>query len=168
MYKISIGDREYEVVPRDKEARTGSLNGADFQLDIAGRSPRMHVLRDGRSYEVSVVKADYATKTFRIRVNFREYELHARDRYDLLLEELGLEDLAAGAVGDLKAPMPGMVLEVHVQPGDEVQPGDPLVVLEAMKMENLLKAETEATVKAVEVEKGQAVEKNFVLVSFES
>jgi biotin carboxyl carrier protein len=67
----------------------------------------------------------------------------------------------------LKAPMPGLVLEFRVVPGDKVVEGDALVVLEAMKMENILKSPGEATVKSIEVTKGQAIEKNQVLITFE-
>jgi biotin carboxyl carrier protein len=63
--------------------------------------------------------------------------------------------------------MPGLVLDVRVKEGDEVKKGDPLLVLEAMKMENILKSPAHAKIKKINVNKGQAVEKNQVLVSFE-
>jgi acetyl/propionyl-CoA carboxylase alpha subunit len=75
--------------------------------------------------------------------------------------------LESAAVKTLKAPMPGLVLEVMVGPGTEVKKGDPLLVLEAMKMENVLKAPTDAVIKDVIVEISAAVEKNQVLVNFE-
>jgi biotin carboxyl carrier protein len=69
-------------------------------------------------------------------------------------------------VKEVKAPMPGMVLRVEVVPGQEVQEGDPLLVLEAMKMENNLKSPASGTIKSVHVEAGKAVEKGAVLVVF--
>jgi biotin carboxyl carrier protein len=72
------------------------------------------------------------------------------------------------AAGVLKAPMPGLVVRVQVQPGEQVAAGDPLVVLEAMKMENELKAGAPGTVKLVRVAPGEAVEKGQVLVEFEA
>jgi pyruvate carboxylase subunit B len=71
------------------------------------------------------------------------------------------------AAGVLKAPMPGLVARVQVQPGDRVEAGAPLVVLEAMKMENELKAAAPGVVKAVRVTPGEAVEKGQVLVEYE-
>ena len=70
--------------------------------------------------------------------------------------------------GVLKAPMPGLVGRVQVQPGEQVAAGAPLVVLEAMKMENELKAGAPGVVKSVRVVSGEAVEKGQVLVEFEA
>ena len=71
------------------------------------------------------------------------------------------------ALDVLKAPMPGMVLRVLVEPGDAVSAGMGLVVLEAMKMENELTASASAVVKAVRVAPGEAVEKGQALLEFE-
>jgi biotin carboxyl carrier protein len=98
------------------------------------------------------------------------------ERWDLeVLDERTrhIRSLAVGAnqlrgPGVLKAPMPGLVVRVQVEPGAEVASGTSLVVLEAMKMENELKAATPAKVKAVRVSPGEAVEKGQVLVEFES
>jgi len=75
---------------------------------------------------------------------------------------------AAGAAGPrpLKAPMPGLVVKVDVSPGDVVTRGQGLVIVEAMKMENELKAEVDAVVARVMVGAGEAVEKDQVLVDF--
>ncbi len=74
----------------------------------------------------------------------------------------------AGQAETLVAPMPGRVLKVHVAAGDEVKPGDALMVIEAMKMENELRADGAATIAAIEVEAGQTVERNATLIRFSS
>lgn len=168
MYKISIGENSYEVVPNSQNAATGTLNGADYTLDISGDHRAYSIEHNDKSYRVFVIDADYESKSFTIRVNNQEYTLEAKDRFDLLLEKLGLENLAASAVSDLKAPMPGLVLSVETEAGQDVKKGQPLLVLEAMKMENVLKAESDATVKSINVEKSQAVEKGQVLIEFEA
>jgi len=127
----------------------------------------MHLLKDDQSFRISYIDMDYETKTFSLQVNGNTYTVEAKDRFDLLLEELGMEDLASSAVNDLKAPMPGLVLSLEVKAGDTVSKGDALVVLEAMKMENVLKAASDAVVKNITVEVGKAVEKNQVLIEFE-
>jgi len=77
---------------------------------------------------------------------------------------MGLQTLTGSKVENIKAPMPGLVLEVMVSAGQTVQKGDPVLILEAMKMENVLKAPGDGTVVSVEVSKGNAVEKNAVLI----
>ena len=90
-----------------------------------------------------------------------------KDQFDELLKNLGLDKLVSGVAKDLKAPMPGLVLDVLVKPGDSVKKGDSILVLEAMKMENNIKAAADAVIKKIAVRKGNAVEKNQVLVLFE-
>ena len=79
-----------------------------------------------------------------------------------------MANLGGSKASKLKAPMPGKVLEVMVEVGQEVAKGEGLLILEAMKMENVLKAEDGGIVKSVNVSVGEAVEKNNVLIEFES
>jgi biotin carboxyl carrier protein len=78
-----------------------------------------------------------------------------------------MESLVVNKIFDVKSPMPGLVLEVNVAPGAEVKKGDSLVILEAMKMENVIKSPADGIIKEVFVKPTEAVEKNVVLISFE-
>jgi biotin carboxyl carrier protein len=80
---------------------------------------------------------------------------------------MGLSIASNQAADDVKAPMPGLVLDILVEAGQTIQKGDSLLILEAMKMENVLKATGDGTVKSVIVEKGNAVDKNQVLIELE-
>jgi biotin carboxyl carrier protein len=84
-----------------------------------------------------------------------------------MLEVIGLDRAATNKLTDLRAPMPGLVRGVHVAPGERVEAGTPLLVLEAMKMENVLKAPANTVIAGVSVVSGQTVEKNAVLITFE-
>ena len=167
MYKIKVGEKEFEVEPHTHNAAAGISNGKEYKLDITPERNGLHLLKDHKSYRISYVDIDYETKSFTMQVNGNAYTVEAKDRFDLLLEELGMEDLAGSAVNDLKAPMPGLVLSIEVKAGDSISKGDALVVLEAMKMENVLKASSDAVVKSIAVETGKAVEKNQILIEFE-
>lgn len=81
------------------------------------------------------------------------------------MERMGIEDGAGSQSRELRAPMPGKVLEILVEEGQSVEEGDAMLVLEAMKMENVLRAGTAGVVSAIGVKEGSAVEKEAVLIS---
>jgi biotin carboxyl carrier protein len=143
------------------------LNGEKLSWDVIEISKGyFHIIHNNRSYRAEVVKADPVAKNFTIKINGNRYEVAVKDRFDLLLETLGMNNVKAGSINTIKAPMPGLIVELKVKPGDDVATGDPLLILEAMKMENILKATGQATVKSVNVKKGDSVEKGQVLIEF--
>jgi biotin carboxyl carrier protein len=123
-----------------------------------------HVLLNNQSFHCELLEINREEKKLLIQINERSYEVQLIDEYDDLLAELGMDAASRGGAEDLKAPMPGLVLSIDVEVGQEVQKGDALLILEAMKMENVLKASGPATIQSIEIEKGQAVEKNQVLI----
>lgn len=144
-----------------------TLNGQPFLWDIAPVGDgRYHILHKGHSYTAELLSADYTTKSFSLKINGRLIELQAKDRFDQLLERLGLGDATARKVNELKAPMPGLIVDVRVAPGQAVQKGDPLLVLEAMKMENILKAPADGTIESIKVALRANVTKGQVLIQF--
>ena len=126
---------------------------------------RFSVLINGESHSVLVLKEDREARTVRLRIGARTCTVRIEEEQDRLLSALGV-NRAAQKAGDLKAPMPGLVLNVLVKPGDRVKKNEPVLVLEAMKMENVIKAHADAEVKAVLAEKGRAVEKGQPLIQF--
>lgn len=144
-----------------------TLNGDDFAWDLAKIDSRtFHIIRNDRSYTAEVLDLNIADKTVRLNVNGHIHEVHLKDRFDLLLEKMGIANAAIGKVINLKAPMPGLVIGVQVKPGDVVSKGDSLLILEAMKMENVLKAPADLTIKSIRSQTGDRVEKGQVLVEF--
>jgi len=166
-YKIKVNGKKEHVVEIDSAA-SGKIDGTDFKWDLVKiKENHFHVIKENKSYQVEIVKADYKEKNFVVKVNNNSYVLNVKDKFDQLLSSLGLDNLASVKINEVKAPMPGLVLDIRVAVGDMVQKGDPIVVLEAMKMENILKSPSDGKVKKVNVQKGVAVEKNQVLVLFE-
>ena len=80
---------------------------------------------------------------------------------------MGFEVGATKKVNDIKAPMPGLILDINVKVGQEVKENDALLILEAMKMENVLTSPRDGVIKSISVNKGNAVEKNQLLIVFE-
>ncbi|OWY24890.1 acetyl-CoA carboxylase biotin carboxyl carrier protein subunit [Sphingobacteriales bacterium UPWRP_1] len=138
------------------------------QLDILHlNSGNFHVIKGNKSFQVAVLKAEPETKTLILKVNGSQYTVTLQDKMDLLFEKLGIIKGKGLKINDLKAPMPGLVLDVKVGIGQQIQKGDPLLVLEAMKMENVLKAQGDGIIKSIEVKQGDAVEKGSVLIKFQ-
>lgn len=145
----------------------GTLNGKAVEADILNvGNQEYHLLLNNKSYNILLVKADYAEKKLTVKVNGKKYTLDVKDKYDELLHNLGLDNIASKKINDIKAPMPGMVLNILVGEGQAVKKGDSLLVLEAMKMENVLKSPTDGVIKKVVATKGNAVEKNQLLIQF--
>lgn len=144
-----------------------TVDGQPFEWDLRTLEPgRFHVLYQNQSFTAELVEADYTAKTFQLKVNGRLLDVQAKDRFDLLLEKLGMGTAGTSKVNELKAPMPGLIVDIRVAPGQTVQKGDPLLVLEAMKMENILKAPTDGVVGAIKIGLRDNVTKGQVLVQF--
>jgi biotin carboxyl carrier protein len=135
-------------------------------VDLVRVGPSQYsVVIDGRSHHVVVLKEDRDTNTARLRIGAHTFTVTLQDDRSRLMQTLGM-DKVGRAVSDLKAPMPGLVLTVLVKPGDSVKKNDPVLILEAMKMENVIKASGDAVVKSIAAEQGKPVEKGQLLVSF--
>ncbi len=161
-------ERSHTVQFENDELVAGMLDGASFDWEVAQiNETTYHVIKDHKSYRIELLESDSATKAYVIKVNGKKIPLTIADQYDQLLHQLGMDDLNSAKVDELKAPMPGLVLNTTVSVGQEVAAGDALMVLEAMKMENVLKSPTDGVIKSIDVEQGVAVEKNQVLITFE-
>ena len=145
-----------------------SFESNDFDWNcVEVRDGQFHILFKGRSLVADVVEANTNEKNFVIRINNNNYSVQLRDQYDELLQSLGMDKLNNQKESEIKAPMPGRVLDIMLSAGSSVVKGDGVLVLEAMKMENVIKSPTDGVIKKIVVPKGQAVEKNEVLVEFE-
>ena len=164
MINATVNNKTFEI---DLKGDGFMVNTKPVQWNLAKLADgHFSILHENRSYRAELVKADLPSKTFTIKINGKQHTVEIKDKFDLLLEKMGMKSTAAGKVNVLKAPMPGLIIDLKVKPGDAVKAGEPLLVLEAMKMENIIKSPGEGEVKAVKVKKGDRVEKNQVLISF--
>ena len=165
MYKVKVNDRFlFEVENKDSSFL---VNGEPVELDISTiGNNSTHVLYQNRSFNTEIVELNKTDKICKIKVNGNIYQISVEDQFDVLLKQLGLDNLTANKVSEIKAPMPGLVLKVLVEENVEIKKGDNLVILEAMKMENILKSSTDGVVKKILIKQGDKVEKNQILVQF--
>ena len=168
MFTAQINAKSSIKLEKGKSKNTWLVNGKELQIDKVDLNDNsMHVLLNSKSYRIQVLSADKKTKNYSFKINNQNYEVCLKDKYDELLQKLGMDTSASKKINELKAPMPGLVVDIFVDNGQNIKKGDPLLVLEAMKMENILKSSADGTIKKVEVKKGSTVEKNEVLVHFE-
>lgn len=172
MLKITVnndsvpgGQHSYDV---EQQGESWLVDNKLFDGDIERLSENhYHIIWKNKSYNVELLEANLAEKTFHILINGRQYTTVAKDQIDILLEGMGMHTKAAQKINHVKAPMPGLIQSISVAEGDLVSKGDTLLVLVAMKMENVIKASGDGIVKSLKVSAGETVEKNQVMLEFQ-
>lgn len=145
--EASVGEETYEI---------------SWTIQKNGR----RLLRIGyRLYKIDDVEIQNRVVSFVL--NGTRYRVEVKDEQDLLLERLGFKSDSMSSAGKILAPMPGKILELLVSENEEVEHGDPVAILEAMKMENELKAPASGHITKIHVKTGESVEKNQPLIEIE-
>ena len=163
-YFVTIGDREIEV---DLTGATPIVDGTAVHAELAavpGASVR-HLLADGQSHAFTATRDDTAPR-WAIAIGAERLTADVVDERTRAIREMTGAS-AAPAEQTIIAPMPGLVVRIEVEVGQRVKPGQGVVIVEAMKMENELKAMTEGVVAEIRVQPGQTVEKGAVLLVME-
>jgi len=156
-YRLKEGENILEITPQTAQ-----------NLDISrSQDGSIHILHNNSSYRAENISVDSLHKTVSITLNGREYSFTIEDNLDQLIDKMGLSTVDNEVSKEVKAPMPGLILDIMVKPGQAVLQGDSLLILEAMKMENVIKAEADTIVAEVKLSKGDTVEKNQVILVFE-
>jgi len=166
MLQITVNDNNtFEIEKLDGQ---WSINNTPAQWD-ARKQPNglISILYNGKSFTAIVENVDVKNKELSFRINGQRHTVMVKEPIDQLLSSMGMDLKAMQKVEPVKAPMPGMVLRVLVVPGQRISKGDGMLVLEAMKMENILKASADATVKSIKVNERTAVEKGAILIELE-
>jgi biotin carboxyl carrier protein len=164
--EVRIGENAiFEV---EKQNTDYTLNGKAFEGDIQQIDElSFHALYQNQSHRVEVRQINSEEKTVTLRINGKTQTLQIADKMDILLKKMGFQNTANQQATNLKAPMPGLVTDILVQEGQSIEKGQPLLILEAMKMENALKAAGAGVVKTIKVVKKQNVEKGAILIEFQ-
>ena len=152
--------------------RTWNIDGKDVQgangavIEWEDHS-FFKLTHNGQLFHGELLEDKSEDQLLRIKINHRVFEIRKKGSLDALISALGLDVPKVRKLKELLAPMPGRIVQVSIAIGQELYPGDEVLSLEAMKMENVLKAEGTGIVKSILIAPGQVVEKGSVLVEFE-
>ena len=134
---------------------------------IQDGSDSHHILEDGQSHSIQFLEFDQNQKTISLLINDRTIHFKIDDQIDQLIKKMGYSLKKEHKFSSLTAPMPGLIVDILVDPGQEVHEGDDMVILEAMKMENIIKAPGDGVVSEIIAAKSSTVEKNQVIIEME-
>ena len=164
-YHVTIGDTTHLV---EIDGETVRIDGAECRavLEALGGTPVQLVTIGREVHRVIAARGD-ARSVYRISIGGRRFQAEALNERARIIRELAGNSGKAAGPAPLVAPMPGLIVRIMAQPGDQVRAGQGLVIMEAMKMENELRAPTACVVRAIHVTPGNAVEKGTLLVDLE-
>lgn len=166
MSQLTVNEKHRFNIER-KDEKT-FIDSKEFVFDLKQIKDNIfHILHENKSYTAELVSINQQEKKAKVKINGNEYDVSLQDKYAELLETMGMNHSTKNSIPALKAPMPGMVLDILIKVGDQVNKGDSLLILEAMKMENIIKSSTTEIIKSIEIEKGSTVEKDQLLLTFE-
>jgi biotin carboxyl carrier protein len=164
MQQASIGKHTFEFTSSEGTTHIDGLPLAWDFIRIA--EGHYHILYKNKSYRAELIKIELSNKTITVKINGNDHSITLKDKFDLLLEKMGIANTASNKLNHVKAPMPGLIIDLKIKAGDTVKTGEPLLILEAMKMENIIKSPGDGMVKNVNVKKGDSVEKGHILIEF--
>lgn len=164
-YLATVNGTDYAIEIDDDAAVLGDEAGP-ATLDQPRGTP-IRTLRIGDRVVPVVVRARSGRGRVTLDIEGHRYEVEALDERTHTIRELTARSTPPAGPAPVVAPMPGLVVRITVAPGDHVEAGQGVLMMEAMKMENELRAAAAGTVRAVKVAPGTAVEKGMVLIELE-
>ena len=144
-----------------------SESNIDHLDAVSLENNKFHILKDNKPYQAEIISKDFFAKKYTVKVNNNTYEVAISNPLDLLIKEMGFEVGVAKQINAIKAPMPGLILEINVEVGQTVKENDNLLILTAMKMENSLLSPREGIIKSIAIKVGDSVVKGALLIEFE-
>lgn len=159
--------KHYYVSVDDSEKIKVTEKDIDHTDIIPLNHSGFHAIKDSKTYHASIMSSDFNTKSYQVKINKNVFNVNIFSDLDILIKDMGFEVGSSRMINDIKAPMPGLLLDINVSEGQEVKENETLLILEAMKMENVLTSPRDGVIKSIAVKKGDAVEKNQLLLTFE-
>ena len=157
-YKVNVNDTFHFDMDQESVSQLDSVSVGLNQF---------HILDENAPFKASIIETDFNQKKYTVVVNGNSYSVAISNSLDILIKEMGFEIGASKQVNTIKAPMPGLILEVSVKEGQEVQENDPLLILEAMKMESTVTATISGKIRRVVLAPNTMVDQNDLVIEFE-
>jgi biotin carboxyl carrier protein len=155
MYKVLIKDQEIIVTKEDI---------ANLDVSFDKTKGVYQILKDGISHHISHLEQSDGGKTQILQVNDLNIQATILNPLDQQVESMGLSDIDDQKSKSIHAPMPGLILDIMCKEGEEIEEGNSLLILEAMKMENVIKAEGAGTIFKIHKAVGETVEKGQLII----
>ena len=165
--KATVNNAPAFEVSSNINSKTVLLNDQSLPLDLLQNGAHLHFVWKGKSVNVEVISLPKEEKKVVLKVNNKTTEVRLEEPLDALLNSLGFSSANNAKIKQVKSPMPGLVLSISAEIGKEIKKDEPLLILEAMKMNNEVKALTSGKVKSIHVAEGIMVRKNQLILEFE-
>ena len=157
-YKVNVNDTFHFDL---KKKSISELDAVSVETN------KFHILHQNTPFKAEIVSSDFNQKSYTVKVNSNTYTVAISNPLDILIKEMGFETGLSKQVNAIKAPMPGLILEISVVVGQSVKENDNLIILGAMKMENSFLSPRDGIIKSISVAMGDAVDKGQLLIEFE-
>lgn len=164
-YKIISGQSQLDL---ELDQKTVAANGAEASYKVLHADGQKAVIRlNNKIFTVRILAEEEDSKSVTASLNGQTTQVELKSETDLLLEKMGGNGSKSASAKSIKAPMPGLIVKIHLSLGDQVEKGQPILNFEAMKMENQLKSPGSGKIKNILVSTGDKVEKGQLLVELE-
>lgn len=152
---VSLDVTKSKTVIEEKEIK--------YQL-LQKKEDEYQLLTNNKSYEIKILSVE--KQSVWMLIDDHEVRVETKNELDLMMSKLGITGGSADLNQEVLAPMPGTILDIMVSPGEQIKKGEALLVLNAMKMENVIKATRNAEINEIKISTGENVIKNQILISF--
>ncbi|MFK2820126.1 acetyl-CoA carboxylase biotin carboxyl carrier protein subunit [Flavobacteriaceae sp. LMIT009] len=156
-FKVKVNDKYDFDISKDDVSK----------FDIVDNKGKYHILKDSVTFNAELANNNFQKKSYSVKVNGNTYDVAISDELDKLINEMGFSTGTNKQINTVEAPMPGLILDIAVAVGQEVKEDDTMLILEAMKMENVIVSHRDGIIKSINVAKNEAVEKKQLLIEFE-
>ena len=165
--QAEINGENHEIeISREGEKIFAAIAGRKYELEASEPEPNVFLLKnEGRIYEVFVSPQQTANEPLQVKVKNQSFEINLID--PKRLRGAGGESGSADGAAEIKTAMPGKVVRVLVERGSEIQKGDGVIIVEAMKMQNEIKSPKDGIVKEIRFSEGATVNAGEILVVIE-